>query len=570
MKMFAVSDAWSLAKQVINGRWFTVFASFLIMSVAGATYTFALYSKDIKTTLGYDQKTLNTVAFFKDLGSNNGIIAGIISEIVPPWIVLSVGAIMNLFGYLMIYLCLTGYLRHPHLWLICLSITVGAHSQSYTNTGVLTTCVKNFPESRGIILGLLKGFVGLSSAIFTQLYLAFYGNDSKSIVLLIAWLPAAISVVFAYTIQIKKVVRQDNELKVFCYFLCISLILATFLMIIIIMEKRYTFTHIEYTASAVAIMFLLFLPLLVIIREEFFLWKQTTINPRLIQITYVSPPLPPPPLPPPPPTTTTTTTNSTTSIKFDLDNITTMFKPPKRGEDYSILQAIVSIDMLIIFFANFCGVGGMLTGIDNMSQIGESLGYPSHSINTFISLISIWSYVGRVTSGFTSEILLSKYKFPRPLMLSVIHLLSCSGHLLIAFGIPGSLYAASLIMGFCLGAQIPLCLSIISELFGLKYFATLYNFVGLASPLASYILNVRITGHLYDKEVAKQNRETKTCIGVECFKLSFLIITAFAIAGALVLMVLVWRTRDFYKGEIYAKFKETREDRVEIKESSNQ
>ncbi|KAI6676561.1 hypothetical protein NL676_037357 [Syzygium grande] len=38
--------------QVLRGRWFMMFASFLIMAGAGATYLFGVYSKDIKSTLG--------------------------------------------------------------------------------------------------------------------------------------------------------------------------------------------------------------------------------------------------------------------------------------------------------------------------------------------------------------------------------------------------------------------------------------------------------------------------------------------------------------------------------------
>uniref|UniRef100_J3N955 Uncharacterized protein n=1 Tax=Oryza brachyantha TaxID=4533 RepID=J3N955_ORYBR len=47
----------------------------------------------------------------------------------------------------------------------------------------------------------------------------------------------------------------------------------------------------------------------------------------------------------------------------------------------------------------------------------------------------------------------------------------------------------------------------------------------------------------------------KICKGVQCFKHSFLIITGVTFAGALVSLLLVWRTRSFYKGDIYAKFK---------------
>ncbi|KAG6517441.1 hypothetical protein ZIOFF_020833 [Zingiber officinale] len=71
---------------------------------------FSIYSKDIETSLGYDQSTLNTISFFKDLGANVALAS---------------------------------------------------------STSALITCVKNFPTNRGIVIGLLKGFVGLSDLHLT-------------------------------------------------------------------------------------------------------------------------------------------------------------------------------------------------------------------------------------------------------------------------------------------------------------------------------------------------------------------------------------------------------------------
>ncbi|OMO82864.1 Nodulin-like protein [Corchorus capsularis] len=472
--------------QFLRGRWFALFATFLIMFGAGATYLFGTYSKQIKAVLGYDQSTLNLLGFFKDLGANVGVLSGLIAE----------------------------------------------------------------------------GFTGLSGAVMTQFYLAIYGNDSKSLILLIAWLPAAISVIFVYTIRAIKPVKHPNENRVLYHFLYASLVLAFFLMAITLAEKLLTFSKAEYAVATTVVCCLLFVPLLICIREELLVWhikKQPIDPPSEVKVEKA---------PKQEVVEESKKPEVVESPKAEKSCFLTIFDRPPRGEDYTILQALTSIDMLTLFLATCCGLGSSLTAVDNLGQIGESLGYPNKTVTSFVSLLSIWNFFGRVFSGFVSETLLAKYKFPRPLVMTAVLILACIGYLLIAFPFAGSLYVASIVIGFSFGAQLPLLFAIISELFGLRYYSTLFNCGQIASPLGSYILNVKITGMLYDREalkdLAKQGLTRSsvkelTCIGTHCFRLPFLVLACVTFFGALTSLILVFRTREFYKGDIYKKFREDAE-----------
>ena len=91
------------------------------------------------------------------------------------------------------------------------------------------------------------------------------------------------------------------------------------------------------------------------------------------------------------------------------------------------------------------------------------------------------------------------------------------------------------------------------------------------SPIGLYLLNVKVAGYYYDKEAEKQLKavglerkpgEALNCAGGECFRLSFIIISVVTLFGAVVSLVLVARTRGFYKGDIYKRFRTVQVDDV--------
>ncbi|KAF8005585.1 hypothetical protein BT93_K0012 [Corymbia citriodora subsp. variegata] len=539
----------SFLQQVLTGPWFMLFATLLITSVNGTSYMFGLYSNGIKSYFGYDQTTLNLLGFYKDLGGNLGVVSGLIYELVPPWAVLLIGALMNFSSYFTVWLAVTGRIPKPPIWQMCLYTCVGANSLSFPNTGALVTCVKNFPENRGIVIGLLKGFIGLSGAIITQIYHASYGDDPEKVILLIAWLPAAVSLVFIRVIRIMKAPQRVKEVVIFYRLLYIVLGLAGFLMIVIILQSRIKFTRSEYIGSALVVLMMLILPLGFVVNEE------TKVRKAEKKCSPDDPPSEVVLVNQPPGRTSPTQATPTPPRKLGpLSWLGNILRPPKRGEDHSILQAIFNIDMFILIVSTTCGVGGILAVIDNLGQIGSSLGYPPRSIAGFISLVSIWNFLGRVFAGFYSEYLLTKHKLPRPLLLTAILL---------------HLRRPRITRQRCPELPLPLVCTIISEVYGLKHYSTLYNVGSISSPIGCYIFNVKVAGHLYDKEAQRQLRasgltrragDPLRCTRAKCYQTAFIIITAATFFGGLVSLALVLRTRKFYKGDTYARFREDREN----------
>lgn len=112
----------------------------------------------------------------------------------------------------------------------------------------------------------------------------------------------------------------------------------------------------------------------------------------------------------------------------------------------NLLQAMQKADFWLLFLAMACGMGSGLATVNNISQIGGSLGYTSVETSTLVSLWSIWNFLGRFGAGYISDYFLHWKGLARPIFMSITLATMSIGHVVIASGLPGALYA----VGGCL------------------------------------------------------------------------------------------------------------------------
>lgn len=143
-----------------RSKWAAMAASTWIQCATGGSYCFGVYSPVLKSSQGYDQSTLDSVAFFKDIGANIGVLSGLLisSRIAHgrTWVVHLAGVAQCFVGYLFIWLSVVGHVPRPPPALMCLYMLLAAQAQTFFNTANVVTAVENFPESRGTAIGIMK------------------------------------------------------------------------------------------------------------------------------------------------------------------------------------------------------------------------------------------------------------------------------------------------------------------------------------------------------------------------------------------------------------------------------
>ncbi|GKA13205.1 nuclear fusion defective 4-like protein [Tanacetum coccineum] len=178
-------------KSLLNNRWLVFVASMWVQSCSGIGYMFGSISPVIKKNMGYTQRQIAMLGVAKDIGDAIGFVAGSLCEV------------------------------------LCVCIFVGTNGETYFNTGALVSGVQNFPKSRGPVVGILKGFAGLSGAILTQVYTIFNFPDQASVIFVVAVGPTIVITSVMFIIRPvgghRQARRSDSTSFYFLYGVCVVL-----------------------------------------------------------------------------------------------------------------------------------------------------------------------------------------------------------------------------------------------------------------------------------------------------------------------------------------------------------
>ncbi|RDX63588.1 Protein NUCLEAR FUSION DEFECTIVE 4 [Mucuna pruriens] len=508
-----------------TSKWLGFVAAVWIQCISGNNYTFSNYSHALKSLMQLNQLQLNNLSVAKDIGKAFGLLAGLASDRFPTWAILLIGSIEGLVGYGAQWLVVSQIIQPLQYWQMCVFLCMGGNSTTWMNTAVLVTCIRNFRTNRGPVSGILKGFVGLSTAIFTNLCSALFADDPGSFLIMLSVVPFAVCLIAVFFLRelppAAAAEGGEEEVKYFGVFNAVAVVVALYLL-------AYGFVPSPSTAVSgvfVAILLVMLASPLGIPVYSYFKGRLGAGND--VEGQRGNEPL-----------------LQMAEKESEVVAAVVVKRAPVIGEEHSVLEALKSVDFWILFVSFLCGVGTGLAVMNNMGQIGLALGYPDVSL--FVSLTSIFGFFGRIISGSVSEFTIKKAATPRPLWNASSQLLMAVGYILLAMAMPGSLYIGSILVGICYGVRLAITVPTASELFGLKYYGLIYNILILNLPLGSFLFSGLLAGILYDMEATTTEGGGNTCVGGHCYRLVFIIMTGACIVGFFLDILLSFRTKNIY------------------------
>ncbi|KAJ7517569.1 hypothetical protein O6H91_21G029700 [Diphasiastrum complanatum] len=558
-------------------RWTGLVASIWIQSFAGTTATFAAYSPCLKSELHYSQVQLNNLGVAKDFGENVGLVAGYFSNKFPAWALLGVASSESFVGYGVLWLVASERIGPPPYWQMCIVQCLAANSCTWFNTAILVTTMRNFPRSRGTVVGIVKGFIGLSASVSKE------DPDAKGNFLFIHVICIGLAIYLLGTTLTENLLSLKTPLvsgiftAVMFLFLIAPLYVPTklFLRTILTHGSSPDLDSLPSSTDGVQA------PLL-----EHVAGSSSHALPNLDGVengtTNVShggngiksvdnvkanrQPIHTPP------TIGTGEWKTLPSFEAELildydpgvllavgEGAIIRKRRPRRGEDFNLRQTLVKADFWLLFFVFFCGIGTGVTAANNLGQMGQAQGYRDAAI--FVALFALGNFIGRLGGGSASEYYL-RFGMPRTLWIAGAQAVLVFVHLLFATAAPGSLYIGSTVLGICYGIHYSVVVPTLSELFGLKHFGKIYNVLTIGDPIASVLLSGLLAGYLYDQEAKKQFGLNSTlwdwrsgtlqsgnqhCTGAHCFRLTFIIMAGICVIGVVLNIVLSIRIRPVYK-----------------------
>ncbi|KAL7137817.1 hypothetical protein ABFS83_10G119000 [Erythranthe nasuta] len=523
--------------------WVGLGAAVWVQIAAGNAYNFPLYSHSLKSVLGFNQRQLTLLGVANDVGENVGLLPGLVCNKFPPWVVLLVGALACFFGYGVLWLALSRTVVSMPYWVLWFALCTATNSSAWFSTSVLVTNMRNFPLSRGTVAGILKGYGGLSAAVYTELYSVLLNNSSPNLLLFLALAIPTLCFLMMFFVRPctpASVDSSSSENRHFLFVQSASVVLGVYVLTTTVLDTLVSFSSPLAYSLLIGMVVLLMAPLAIPVKMTLYPSSDRSSGYKIE------------PLLEPSSSGANLESFQESESVCDVDMLLAQGegavlikkkRRPRRGEDFTFGEALVKADFWLLFLVYFVGVGSGVTVLNNLAQIG--IAQCMHDTKVLLSIFSFCNFVGRLGGGVVSEYLVRSRAIPRTIWMTITQVIMVITYLLFASSLDGTLLIATSSLGICYGFQFSIMVPTASELFGLKNFGMIFNFMSLGNPLGAYLFSGLLAGFLYDSEAAKQH--SSTCVGPHCFRLTFVVLAGVCVVGAMLSIVLTVRIVPVYK-----------------------
>jgi hypothetical protein len=353
-------------------------------------------------------------------------------------------------------------------------------------TEVLVTNMRNFPLRRGVVAGLLKGYVGLSAALFTQIFSGVLHHSPTSLLLLLAvGLPLVCLATMYYVRPCTPALGEEEDSMQdghLAFAQLASVVLGAYLVGTTVLGNVVQLSDATSYALFGVTVLLLLAPLAIPVKMTLF---RKTKEPAIVDadptpVVVVEDEEEEPLLVP----------SSAADKKVHVllaegeGAVVKRKRRPRRGEDFEFTEALVKADFWLLWVGYFIGVGTGVTVLNNLAQIGAAAGIVDTTV--LLSLFGLGNFLGRLGGcALTEKFVRSTLVVPRPMWMAATKVVHAGAYLCLAYALgPGTVYACAAVIGVCYGAQFAVMIPTTSELFGLKNFGLFYNLMSVANPLA--------------------------------------------------------------------------------------
>ena len=520
-------------EELVASRWVVLSASLLAEVCGGAMYAFPVYSEQLRVSLGYAQWQISSLALASNIGFFCNVPSGIVQDRWGTRATVCCGIVLNFVGYFLLYLVATGTIVVPYPAVFGVSVLWG-NGAGWFDTAVMSVNMVNFAEKRGIVVGMIKAFFGLSSALISLLYFGFFNamgapSNAQNFILFLAVGLSAIGLLVLPALnrtppplpealsngsaQTRLLLAYGNVVLLAALLALTSLASADILGSGLLPElppSRY-----RIICAVVGTVYCCFFLLPVGAGPVVYSAVQPALRgcgggeggDSCVGCCCCSV------------SSTVESRARRNSLQVGagpeilvaaVDANATKQGGSAVGRSLGLLDALCMSRFWLLAMAMFCAMGCGLVLLNNAAQVAESLGGGERGTAAlFVMIMSTTNCVGRMMWGLGSDLMVRR-GVDRTAFLTLSVGAMSIGMGMMAVADYDLLFAASAVVGLAYGSLWGVVPVLIVELFGPESFGTLYTTLSAAVAASSFVLATALTGGIYEQHVRPDSCE---CVG---------------------------------------------------------